>query len=175
MVQNIFLGIFAFCATSAFAGQKTSEYYSLEKDKCITLVDPGNTDGMFGVWGCAGARELGMKLTASDGRESLELLDVAGNAFADLHVQEITGGAFNSIGKTVEWRGCEQVIGGKTFLDPRVVIYRTFVYSPENDQSNLLVVYSISERKTLGVVESHKVEHANQVARQLADASFSCR
>ena len=137
-----------------------SEYTDLGDCTTVRLYEEG---GGFEE-SCEGPGDWKLTYTQSDLRENLVLIDAEGTEHELGLSEQVANGAFNNLGRTVEWRSAE----GSS--DPRAMIVRMNVAQPDPmsaDRSVLGVVRLDGPVCLIGTVPPGPGQ--NVAARKLAD------
>lgn len=151
-------------------------YTPLDLKKC--LHRPGKEVEDYGTWRCAGHGGIDVFVTGGDQRMTISF---GRNAANELAAQQ-TLSAFNSEGKTIEWR-----IGrrpdGKPHPFATILRWNTTTLDPDNDlkqvQGQVLVVTRLGPGGVchVGYVDGRANADANDLAIQIADRTaraFKC-
>ena len=138
-----------------------SRYTSLKDCKVVDR----NADEDWSVSRCSGTGGFDLMLLYDDARDDVQLLR-PGQKPMHLALTSLTGGGFNSLGDTAEWRG----VGEGTAFKPAALILRnSVVESPEHPEqlTALLVVVDLSKGCVIAQVRPKAAQ--NEVARAIAD------
>jgi hypothetical protein len=147
-----------------------SRFTSIDPDKC-RLIEQNLEEGGWWRRLCEGAAGYKLELSESDLRQDIEVIPADGRR-SELGLSDIVAnGAFNSLGKTAEWRGADPA-------RPEALIVRLGVASdPEGkkpDVSNLVVVRLKAPACIVAVVPPGSGQ--NEAARKIADGELpACR
>jgi hypothetical protein len=179
LIRSAAILFFLSAAPQAFAGE--SVYTDVDLDHCKTLSEPGPDDpGDYVSLQCKGYKDFPLYFKEGDLRQSVhfghldqEIIDYASESF----------GAFNHIGKKVEWR-----------LDangePYAAILRQFIENSNPDtgmpekalQGQVLVISRVGRPDdkrgcVVGYIDALKNAEPNELARKVADEvapGFAC-
>jgi hypothetical protein len=146
---------------AASATSLVSRYTSLKDCK---LVEEGDGED-WSVSRCPGLGGYSLVLNYGDARDDLALRQT-GRKDAELGLPYLSGGGFNALGETIEWRGAE-ASGG---FEPRGLIVRNnAVQDPEQPEkpTSLLVVVDLSQGCAVAQVKPGPRQ--NERARAVAD------
>lgn len=165
MRKTLSLAFLALSATCAQAETFSSVYSDLNITKCKTLAEYTEDVGGIEVL-CKGIKGYDVTYVEGDLRGAVSFGKNGKKQCASMQ----TFGAFNSVGKKIEWR----MVKGK----PIATILRWFTDNGEKDgKQNWLVVTKLGEKESCrtAIIDT-KMPNANLVAQQKADAaaSFNC-
>ncbi len=165
MKRTLGLAILAFTATYASAETASSVYSDLDITKCKTISVYTEDVGGLEVR-CKGIKGYDVTYTEGDLRGTASFGPDAKKQCASTQ----TFGAFNTVGKKVEWR----MVKGK----PIATILRWFTDNgQEGGKQNWLVVTKLNGKDSCrtAIIDT-KMPNANAVAQQMADGagSFDC-
>lgn len=139
-----------------------SHYTSLDDCKVVQT----RPDEDWSTSRCPGEGGYSLVLNYGDARDALDVLQ-NGSKIAELKLYLRGGGGFNTLGKTIEWRG--KMIGDR--FEPVILIVRNKVHrQPDRPErtADLLEVFDLKRRCTLASLEPQPGQ--NEAARALADA-----
>jgi hypothetical protein len=144
----------------------TSQFTSLEPKSC-RMIEQNLDEGPYSRELCAGPSGYKLEVSESDLRQDIEVIAPDGRKSA-LGLSEIVAkGAFNSIGKTAEWRGADRA-------KPQALIVRLNVAGGpdgnEPDVSRLVVVRLKAPACIVAVVPPASGQ--NEQARKIADGEL---
>lgn len=165
MRKTLSLAFLALSATCAQAETFSSVYSDLNITKCKTLAEYTEDVGGIEVL-CKGIKGYDVTYVEGDLRGAVSFGKNGKKQCASMQ----TFGAFNSVGKKIEWR----MVKGK----PIATILRWFTDNGEKDgKQNWLVVTKLGEKESCrtAIIDT-KMANANVVAQQKADSSgsFNC-
>ena len=140
-------------------------YSSIDPSEC-RLLEQNVEEGGYSRHLCGGQAGYAVEISDSDLRQDIVIIAADGRR-SDLNLSSLVAkGAFNSLGKTAEWRGGE--------AQPRAIIVRLDVArGPEPtrpDISNLVVARLASPACVVAVVAPGP--NQNLEARRIADSDF---
>ena len=146
---------------------RAAVFTELDSAKC-RVVEENKEEGPYWLRRCPGHAGWKLDWSESDLRQGLSLIS-PGRRETELRLSDlVANGAFNSLGKTVEWRG-------PSGAGPDAMIVRTNVANgaePERpDISRLAVVRLIETPCLVAVVDPGPDQ--NEKARSIADGSMS--
>jgi hypothetical protein len=151
-------------------------YTPLDLKKCRQR--PGKEVEDYGSWRCAGHDGTAVHITAGDQRSTISY---GPNAANELAAQQ-TLAAFNSEGKTIEWR-IERLPDGKPHAFATVLRWNVTTLDPDNDlkqvAGQVLVVTRLGPGGVchVGYVDGRANSNANALAAEIADKharAFRC-
>jgi hypothetical protein len=157
-------------------GHVERAYTALDLKKCRRR--PGREVEDYGSWRCAGHDGIAVHVTGGDQRM---YISYGPNAAKELAAQQ-TLSAFNSEGKTVEWR-IERGPNGKPRAFATILRWNVTTLDPGDDlkqvAGQVLVVTRLGPGGVchVGYVDGRANPNANELAVQLADTrarSFRC-
>ena len=165
MKKLLSAALLIFSATYAQAETASSVYSDLDITKCKTIAEYTEDVGGIEVL-CKGIKGYDVTYVEGDLRGAISFGKNGKKQCASMQ----TFGAFNSVGKKIEWR----MVKGK----PIATILRWFTDNGEKDgKQNWLVVTKLGEKESCrtAIIDT-KMPNANAVAQQKADAaaSFNC-
>jgi len=137
----------------------------------------GKVEEDYGSWRCTGYAGIAVHITAGDQRSYISF---GPNAAREKAAQQ-TLSAFNSEGKTIEWR--IEMAGGRPHAFATILRWNTTTLDPKSDlkqvQGQVLVVTRLGPGGVchVGYVDGRANPNANELARQLADQrarTFNC-
>jgi hypothetical protein len=158
------------------SGQVERVYTLLDLKKCRHR--PGKEVEDYGSWLCTGHDGIAVRVTAGDQRT---YISYGPNAAKELAAQQ-TLSAFNSEGKTIEWR-IERVPGGKPRAFATILRWNVTTLDPEDDlkqvAGQVLVVTRLGPGGVchVGYVDGRANPNANELAAEIADKqarAFKC-
>jgi hypothetical protein len=154
-------------AATPVSPARTSIFTELDMAKC-RLVEEEKEEGPYWLRRCPGHAGWQLDWSESDSRQGLSLIPPSGQD-TELRLSDLVAkGAFNSIAKTIEWRGADAA-------KPEALIFRMNVASGAEPQrpdiSRLGVVRLTSKPCLAGVVEPGPGQ--NEKARNIADGSMA--
>lgn len=173
------LRLFAFAAAAlGLAGLQATEAAEsaitpLDLGKCRRI--PGTVVEDYGEWHCKGFAGIGVYVTAGDQRSYVSF----GPNAAHEPAAKQTFAAFNSEGKTIEWRW-ERSGNGKSAPFATILRWNTIVYSDtEPTHGQVLVVTRLGPGAVchVGYVDALANADANVLAERIADQyarNFHC-
>jgi hypothetical protein len=160
-------------AADAFA-QAESAYTPLDLDKCRHTRGKDVED--YGHWRCRGHGDIAVRVSAGDQRSYVSF---GRDAAKELAASQ-TLAAFNSEGKTIEWR-LKRGPGGAAKPFAAIMRWSTTVSAEKGEpvRGQVLVVTRLQPGATchVGYVDGRANADANLLARRIADehaASFRC-
>jgi hypothetical protein len=146
--------------------EQSSRYTSLDPASCEVLEENAE-EGGYWRRRCAGAAGYALETSDSDLRQDITIITPDGRRSALDLSSLVAKGAFNSLGKTAEWRG-----GGPR--DPRALIVRLNVAAdPEGKRptiSNLVVARLDKPSCVVAVIP--RGPRQNEKARAVADGKL---
>lgn len=151
-------------------------YTPLDLKKCRHHAGKEVED--YGTWRCGGHDGIAVYLTGGDQRMTISF---GPNAANELAAQQ-TLSAFNSVGKTIEWR-IDRLPNGKSRAFATILRWNTTTLDPDDDlkqvQGQVLVVTRLGPGGVchVGYVDGRASPNANELANQLADETargFKC-
>lgn len=147
---------------AAVASGRASQFTTLDDKACKTSYSDAETGDWAGR--CPGAGGYALEWSIGDLRDDLEI--IRGAERTRLGIPKIVAnGAFDSIGKTLEWRGP----AGKA---PDVLVARVHVARPDgSSDSGRLTVVRLSERPCIVAMVPPGAGQSDQ-ARALADGKL---
>jgi hypothetical protein len=157
-------------------GQVERTYTPLDLKKCRHR--PGREVEDYGSWRCTGHDGIAVHVTAGDQRT---YISYGPNAAKELAAQQ-TLSAFNSEGKTIEWR-IERLSGGKTHAFAAILRWNVTALDPDDDlkqvAGQVLVVTRLGPGGVchVGYVDGRANPNANELAAEVADKhsrAFKC-
>ncbi len=125
------------------------------------MVD-SNPDEDWSVSRCDGPGDWSLQIDYGDARDDVQLLR-KGKPAQPLNLGALTGGAFNGLGDTIEWRGVDAV-------KPTALILRNNVSESPEDSSRItasLLVVDLAQGCVVAQVRPQSGQ--NEKARALAD------
>jgi hypothetical protein len=158
------------------AAQVERVYTPLDLKKCRHRPGRGVED--YGSWRCAGHDGIAVHITAGDQRS---YISYGPNAANEVAAQQ-TLSAFNSEGKTIEWR-IERLPNGKPHAFATVLRWNVTALDPDDDLKQIagqvLVVTRLGPGGVchVGYVDGRANPNANELAAELADKNaraFKC-
>jgi len=143
---------------------RSSAFTTLDMASC-DLVEENREEGSYWRRACSAPPGWRVEWTESDLRQGLVVTSSAGNQ-TNLRLSELVArGAFNSLGKTIEWRG-------KFASDPDALVVRMNVANGRNGQgsdvSKLAVVRLTPKPCLIAVIDP--AANQNVEARVIADS-----
>jgi len=157
-------------------GQVERAYTPLDLTKCRHR--PGKEVEDYGSWGCTGHDGIAVHVTAGDQRT---YISYGPNAAKELAAQQ-TLAAFNSEGKTIEWR-IERLRNGKSHAFATILRWNVTTLDPDDDlkqvAGQVLVVTRLGPGGVchVGYVDGRANPNANELATEIADKharAFRC-
>jgi hypothetical protein len=151
-------------------------YTPLDLKKCRHR--PGKEVEDYGSWRCAGHDGIAVHISGGDQRSTISYGPNASNEPA----AQQTLAAFNSAGKTIEWR-IERLSNGKPHAFATVLRWNVTTLDPDNDlkqvAGQVLVVTRLGPGGVchVGYVDGRANPNANELASELADSharAFKC-
>jgi hypothetical protein len=151
-------------------------YTPLDLKKCRHKLGKEVED--YGSWRCAGHDGIAVFITGGDQRITISYGPNAANEKAS----EQTLSAFNSEGKTIEWR-IERLPNGKAHPFATILRWNTTTLDPDNDlkqvAGQVLVVTRLGPGGVchVGYVDGRANPNANELAAEIADKharAFKC-
>jgi hypothetical protein len=149
-------------------------YTPLDLDKCRHR--PGREVEDYGSWQCSGFNGMAVRVTAGDQRTTVSF---GPNAAREVAASE-TLAAFNSTGKTIEWR-IERASGGKLRPFAAILRWNTTTLDDAGHQvrGQVLVVTRVLRGGVchVGYVDGRANSDANALAVEIADGharTFKC-
>ena len=144
----------------------SSQFTSLEPKSC-RMIEQNLDEGPYSRELCTGAGGYKLEVSESDLRQDIVLI-APGGVKSELGLSKIVAkGAFNSLGKTAEWRGADQA-------RPTALIVRLNVARGPNgdepDVSRLVVARLQAPACIVAVVPP--VSGQNEQARKIADGKL---
>lgn len=144
------------------AKERASQFTELDESKCKTTYRDDETGDWSGL--CPGLGPIALELTSGDLRDDLEIIQ-AGHKVALGIPTIVAGGAFDSIGKTLEWRG---PVSGP----PDVLVARVLVARPDGtSDSGRLTVVKLGSRPCIVAVVPPQAGQSGK-ARAIADGKL---
>ena len=146
--------------------ENRSQYTSIGSTRC-RLVEENVDQGGYWLEKCKGHAGWQFEWSGSDLREDIVLIAPGGEQ-SELRLTElVANGAFNSVGKTIEWRGADPD-------DPEALIVRMIVQRSSEDSwteiSRLVVIRLKAPACVVAVVEPGPGQ--NEQARKIADGEL---
>ena len=157
-------------------GQVERAYTPLDLKKCWHR--PGKEVEDYGSWRCPGHDGIAVHVTAGDQRT---FISYGPNAAKELAAQQ-TLSAFNSEGKTIEWR-IERLRNGKPHAFATILRWNVTTLDPDDDLKQVvgqvLVVTRLGPGGIchVGYVDGRANPNANELATEIADKharAFKC-
>jgi hypothetical protein len=145
-------------AATPSAAARTSTYTAL---KDCSVVE-SNEEEDWSVSRCAGPGGWSLQVDYGDARDDAQLLH-KGKPAQPLNLGALTGGAFNALGDTVEWRGADRA-------KPSAMILRNSVSEDPEDSSKTtasLLVVDLTQGCVVAQVRPQAGQ--NEAARAVAD------
>ena len=158
------------------AAQVERVYTPLDLKKCRHR--PGKEVEDYGSWRCTGHEGIAVHVTAGDQRTYISY----GPNAAREHAAQQTLSAFNSEGKTIEWR-IERVSGGRPRAFAAILRWNVTTLDPDDDlkqvAGQVLVVTRLGPGGVchVGYVDGRANPNANELAAEIADKharAFKC-
>jgi len=156
------------------AGAVERVYTPLALDKCTHRRAREVED--YGSWRCLGHAGIAVRVTAGDQRTTISYGPNAANEPAARQ----TLAAFNSAGKTIEWRIGR--LNGRPHVFATILRWNTTTIDPDDDSKQVagqvLVVTRLGPGGVchVGYVDGRANPNANELARQIADDNArTCR
>jgi len=142
-------------------GSIVSRYSSL--DECTIIRSNPNED--WSVSRCPGRGGYGLVLNYGDARDALQITKMGGPT-ADIDLASHSGGGFNALGETIEWRG---KIEFERFFPSALIVRNTVSENPEDStqQTALLAVIDLKQSCLVALVRP--TANQNAAARAIAD------
>ena len=148
------------------AQEEAGRYTSIDPARC-RLIEQNVEEGGYSLHKCAGLAGYQLETSESDLRQDIVII-APGGGRSELQLSSlVANGAFNSLGKTAEWRGVDPA-------KPQALIVRlNVVAGPEPtrpDISNLVVARLAAPACVVAVLPPGPEQNAK--ARQVADGDL---
>jgi hypothetical protein len=142
-------------------GGPGSRYTSLKDCKVVELREEED----WSVSRCAGPGGYGLMVDYGDARDDLRLIRPGGKT-VELGLLQLSGGGFNALGDTVEWRGSGE---GAAFAPTALIVRNNAVESPERPEQPTPFLVVIDLAQSCVVAQVRPTSGQNEQARKLAD------
>lgn len=152
----------AAASSEAVASAATvSRYTSLESCK---VTESGNGED-WSVSRCEGTGGYGLVLNYGDARDDLQLVR-PGKEPADIGLASLSGGGFNALGETVEWRGTSE---GTRFTPTSLIVRNKVSEDPDDSARQTAILTVIDLERSCVVAQVRPQAGQNEKARAIAD------